>query len=92
MLASTRAFTRQGAVLRKSTARAVVYWSIKSSFDLARYALGQTNEFQGTGVFNSIKFSRQDDSTSAADSKEDSVTMISKKAKGNVEDKTTPRK
>jgi len=42
-------------------------------------------------VFNSIKFSR-DDATSASDSKEESVTMISKKAKGNVEDKTTPRK
>jgi len=39
----------------------VIYWSIKSAIDLAAYGLGQSDTFQGTGVFSSIKMSRDKD-------------------------------
>ena len=45
--------------IEKSNIRMVVYWSIKSTFDLARYAVGSINSFQGTGVWSFIKFDRE---------------------------------
>ncbi len=45
--------------IEKSNIRMVVYWSIKSTFDLARYAAGAINSFQGTGVWSFIKFDRE---------------------------------
>jgi hypothetical protein len=38
--------------------------------DLAAYGLGQTDSFQGTGVFSSIKFEREP----AADNKPEETT------------------
>ena len=37
----------------------VVYWSIKSAIDYAGYSLGQSQTFQGTGVWSGIKLSRE---------------------------------
>ncbi len=37
----------------------VVYWSIKSTFDLVQYAVGSTNSFKGTGVWSFVEFDRE---------------------------------
>jgi len=37
----------------------VVYWSIKSTYDLILYAAGRSNTFQGTGVWSFIEFERE---------------------------------
>jgi hypothetical protein len=37
----------------------VVYWTIKSSIDLAAYGLGKTDKFQGTGVWKGVQFERE---------------------------------
>jgi hypothetical protein len=39
----------------------VVYWSIKSSFDLAQYAVGAKDTFKGTGVWSFVEMDRKGD-------------------------------
>lgn len=39
----------------------VIYWSIKTAFDTLRYAVGQTDEVKGTGVFRSFELKRDQD-------------------------------
>lgn len=39
----------------------VVYWSIKSAFDLGKYALGGSDKFKGTGVWSFIQFEKNGD-------------------------------
>lgn len=53
----------------------VVYWSIKSAFDLAQYAVGASDSFKGTGVFSFIEFDREssDNNDSAAEDKQKEV-------------------
>lgn len=36
----------------------VIYWSIKTAFDGAAYALGMTDELKGTGVWSGIEMKR----------------------------------
>ena len=39
----------------------VVYWTIKSAIDYVGYAAGQTDKWQGTGVWKGLKASRDDE-------------------------------
>ena len=40
----------------------VVYWSIKSTFDIVQYAINpEIRKFKGTGVFNFIELSKDPD-------------------------------
>ena len=39
----------------------VVYWTIKSAIDYVGYATGQTDKWQGTGVWKGLKVSRDDE-------------------------------
>ena len=39
----------------------VVYWTIKSAIDYVGYATGQTDKWQGTGVWTGLKVSRDDE-------------------------------
>ena len=71
--------------IEKSNIRMVVYWSIKSSFDLARYATGAINSFQGTGVWSFIKFDREQKNDDVAD-EVNQITTIEPKTK------STPKK
>jgi hypothetical protein len=50
--------------------------------DLAAYGLGQTDSFQGTGVFSSIKFEREP----AADKPEETTPAKEKEAKTTTTD------
>ena len=68
---------------RQSTERMVVYWSIKSAIDLAGYAVGATDKFQGTGVFNTIKFEREK-KEAAADASSSKDSKVSSESKGKV--------
>ena len=52
----------------KDSSRKVVYWSIKSTYDLVQYGLGATDKFKGTGVWSFIEF--QKNKEPASDSKE----------------------
>ena len=50
----------------------VIYWTIKTAFDSAAYALGMTDEVKGTGVWNSFELKREkdeDDPSSSNDNK-----------------------
>ena len=69
----------------------VVYWSIKSSFDLVRYAVGSTDSFKGTGVWSFVEFDREvapassslPDSETKSTLKDNKITKLSsKKATG----------
>lgn len=53
----------------------VVYWSIKSTFDLVRYGLGQTDKFKGTGVWSFIELNKKPSSDN------EEVTMTENKNK-----------
>ena len=64
---------------RKSDVKMFVYWSIKSTFDLVRFGLGQGGDkFKGTGVFSFIEFDRKKDASSSTDT--DSLVNVSKKS------------
>ena len=47
-----------------------IYWTIKSAADLVAYQLGVTDEFQGTGIFNGVKFEREEKENDDDDEKE----------------------
>jgi len=47
-----------------------IYWSIKTAFDSVSYALGQTDEVKGTGVWSSFKLKREK-STNDDDNQDD---------------------
>ena len=73
---------RPNIVHSNPTKRMVVYWSIKSAIDLAGYAVGATDKFQGTGVFNSIKFEREnkdENSGTGSDTTSNDSTSAKKK-------------
>ena len=42
---------------------------LQSSIDLARYAMGNTDEFKGTGVFSAIEFKRENKDTAPEETK-----------------------
>ena len=68
---------------RNEQPKMVVYWSIKSSFDLVRYAVGQTDKFVGTGVWSFIKFDKkksleEEDEVLMIDNKKDQVKDLKK--------------
>jgi hypothetical protein len=37
----------------------VIYWTIKSAIDMVGYAAGQSDSFQGTGVWKGVEFKRE---------------------------------
>ena len=64
---------------RKSDVKMFVYWSIKSTFDLVRFGLGQGGDkFKGTGVFSFIEFDRKKDEKSSTEN--DSLVDVVKKS------------
>ena len=64
--------------VRKSDVKMFVYWSIKSTFDLVRFGLGQGGDkFKGTGMFTFIEFDRKKEVNSSTDA--DSLVDNSKK-------------
>ena len=46
----------------------VIYWTIKTAFDSAAYALGVTDQVKGTGVWNSFELKREKDEGDASSS------------------------
>lgn len=46
-----------------------MYWTIKSSIDLIGYGLGQTDKFQGTGVWKGVQFEREKKDEESTDAK-----------------------
>ena len=38
----------------------ILFWSIKSAFDLAKYGLGGSKTFRGTGVFSGFILPKDD--------------------------------
>ena len=70
----------------------VVYWSIKSAIDYAQYALGATDKFRGTGVFNSIQFSRETEEDSGDNSNSNSANSETKDNKSTSKQSTDNKK
>lgn len=66
--------TRQ---IRSSTPTMVVYWSIKSAYDLGKYALGNSDKFVGTGVWSFIKFAKNTDKDGVPSESAESKTKSS---------------
>jgi hypothetical protein len=58
----------------------VVYWTIKSSIDLIGYGLGQTDKFQGTGVWKGVQFEREKKDEESSDSAAKKVEAEKKKS------------
>ena len=50
---------------RKTDVKMVIFWSIKSTYDLVKFGLGQDDKFKGTGVFSLIEFDRKKDDNDA---------------------------
>lgn len=57
----------------------VVYWSIKSAFDLGKYALGGSDKFKGTGVWSFIEFDKGSDQTEVSNEAIEPKTKTSSK-------------
>ena len=57
----------------------VVYWSIKSAFDLGKYALGGSDKFKGTGVWSFIEFDKGGDKAEDPNKTTESNTKTSGK-------------
>ena len=81
---SSRSIVRNSVLLtprrqiRSTTPTMVVYWSIKSAYDLGKYALGNSNKFVGTGVWSFIKFSKETDKDEVPGESAESKTKSSK--------------
>lgn len=63
--------------IRSTTPTMVVYWSIKSAFDLGKYALGGSDKFKGTGVWSFVEFDKGGDKKDTAESTSESQTKSS---------------
>ena len=63
-------FMQAQRTVSREAPKMVIFWSIMSSIDLAKYAVGASDSFQGTGVWSGIKFKREEEGTSAKDSKD----------------------
>ena len=63
--------------IRSTTPTMVVYWSIKSAFDLGKYALGGSDKFKGTGVWSFIEFDKGGDKKEVSDESSESQTKSS---------------
>ena len=65
--------------IKSTTPTMVVYWSIKSAFDLGKYALGGSDKFKGTGVWSFIEFDKNGDKAEVPDETTASKTKASSK-------------
>lgn len=62
----------------------VVYWSIKTAIDGVNYALGNKDEWKGTGVFSGIQVKREksdDDDETASNKKPEPEKATATKSK-----------
>jgi hypothetical protein len=50
---------QQQALLHATPPTMVIFWSIKSGFDYVNYALGNADNFRGTGVWSGIRLERE---------------------------------
>lgn len=56
----------------------VLYWSIKSTFDLIQYGLGAKDSFKGTGVWSFVEFDRQSPNSDEANAESKKPSATSK--------------
>jgi hypothetical protein len=76
-VATKRTFVTKSPVtqLHATPPTMVVYWTIKSSIDLASYGLGMSDKFKGTGVWSGVEFERpqEKDESPPAEKKEETA-------------------
>lgn len=62
----------------------VIYWSIKSTYDLVQYGLGNTKEFRGTGVWSFIEMKKDEKKNDQVDEKNEINVIKDHAQEGNI--------
>ena len=71
----------------------VIYWTIKSAIDLVGYSAGQTDSFQGTGVWKGIELKREPEKLEDTVQMDKTSTLSRKDTTSDAtSSKTTPEK
>lgn len=67
----TSAFDTTPETVVEAAPTMVIYWSIKTAIDTVSYALGNTDEVKGTGVFSGFELKRDTSEKDEDESKKD---------------------